>query len=228
MLGLDVLGFGHPKFPKKMIIKHFPKKDWAFGTFDDSVFGKQQKEIRQLLDTGKVPVVRAHLNWDAKHGLISMENLKRRLPKWYKLACEYPGIWFYLSHSCEHSSRNKAEVEKRMLYVTENAPGCAPVNSILPGAYVVPGKTNEFHDPFDVPTPEPFIVSLDGKMPSEIPLRRYIQEYRNTASITFLWIPEFNLRREGQAFRLSKPIKQRTNTLTEAQLKALIKGRFVK
>ena len=224
MLGLDGLGFGHKNFPKKLFIKHFPK-GWAFGVFDDSVFGEQQKAIRKLLDTGKVAALRVHLNWDANHGLITMENLKRRLPKWIKLHEEYPDIYFYISHSCEHNSRNKKEIEKRLTYIVNAHYMFIAVNSVQKGAHIstLPGSNSPYSVLLErhgsAANLDANIVSLDGEVP--LPnLKYYVTIWNRVGRTVFLWMPEFNLRSASQ--KIAPPIKNRTIKFTERQLKNLI------
>lgn len=224
MLGLDGLGFGHKNFPKKLFIKHFPQ-GWAFGVFDDSVFGEQQKAIRKLLDTGKVAALRVHLNWDANHGLITMENLKRRLPKWVKLQEDYSEIPFYMSHSCEHNSRNKKEIERRLRYMADTCSVFNLVNSVQKGMHVsmIFGAGYAFSVCLErhgsTANLDANIVSLDGEVP--LPnLKDYVTIWNREFRTIFLWMPEFNLRSAAQ--KIAPPIKNRTIKFTERQLKNLI------
>lgn len=219
MIGLDILGLAHPKFPSEMVLNNLPyKKNNAIGVFDDP-FGNVKPRLLKYLDSGKIGAVRIQLYWDANHTtLIPKKQLRKKCKKWEKVANKYPKVKIYLSHSCEHRSRNRKELEARIKIIRKWAPSCTPVNSPLNEGLDIAGEINEGHGN-DTQTPKPYIYSHDGTDAFKQNGKVLLQN-NSAAEIRFAWIHSFNLRKYGAPF---VPIPKRTVRTTKKEMEQINK-----
>lgn len=187
ILGLDLLGLAHPKWPSKATSAVIPH-GCAIGVFDTE-FGDVRRRLRVLLDTGKVIAVRVHIGWN-KHKIIDIPTLKRRVAIWSKFSLRYPAIQFYISHSCEHENSSVQETRLRMKIISLKAPHCIPVNAPLNSPFLE-SEVNETHNLKLICGK--YIASTDGINIYDIDAEQYKKENSN-AEILFYHCDRFNLR----------------------------------
>lgn len=148
---IDLLGMGSLKWNIKATIKALKNSDgFGIGLFADETFGPNAiKNIRKCLDTGKVKLVRAQLNWkgpNPSHALPPLSKVKKLAPQWEKLAKEYPATKFYVSPSCEYQSMDKKAVKQMLETAKQLAPSCTIVNNPMTSASApIPGYIYELH-----------------------------------------------------------------------------------
>ena len=212
LYGFDLLGLANKHFPAKMVLKELPS-GIAIGAFDHP-FGPVAKRIIPFLDSGKVLAVRIQLYWDAAHKkLIPISRLKTKCRQWQKLALTYPAINFYLCHTCEHTSRDKASLTTRISIIKDLAPNCMPVNNPLGSGLTIPGITNESHGTGRTLD----FWSADGTDLLEMGGKKLVDS-KAGAKIRFLWTSSDNLRIYGQS---SPPPKKRTHKKTVEEMRKL-------
>lgn len=193
MLGLDYLGLGSRHWNVAESLKAFPQ-GWALGVFADDTFGPNViKNTKALLDSGKVGAVRAHMHWSYQHKIAPLDKLKKLLPKWEQLAQQYH-VPFYISHSCEYSENNRAEILKRVNLVKELAPSCFVVQSPMHSP-VISGYMVEEHGSSAVALPGG-IASTDGSNLSDINASAWVKK-NSAAALVFGWGIRFNLAKAG-------------------------------
>lgn len=190
MFGLDFLGLGSKHWKVAPSLEAFPH-GWALGAFART-FGDALPNVRKFLDSGKVSAFRLQAWWSNSHKIAPIKYLKEELPRWEKLAKDYPHVKFYISHSCEYSEKSVAEVKKRVDLVKELCPSCVvvqcPMHSpVIPGV----GKVEQ-HGTNSKPKPG-HIVSTDGQACFDIDIQKWIKQHKES-EIVFLWAPRFNLR----------------------------------
>lgn len=219
MLGIDYLGMGSKYWINKRSIDLTPA-GLAIGCFD-TTFGNVIPNLRVHLQSGKFLAVRVHIWWHNAHTIVPKLVLKDRLPKYEKLAQDFPNIRVYISHSCEHYEQNKKEVKKRMQLIENLAPSCTPVNAPSGKGAIVPGYITEYHQ-HDNPHafPSPYIVSNDGEEIFKMDYAKYIQVHKNKAELVFLWGYPFNLRDVGEG--KSVPPPKRTKVPKPKYIKSVI------
>lgn len=217
MIGLDLLGLGHKRWPVKTTIEVLPQ-GCAIGCFD-LTFGNVTKSLRRVLNSGKVPAVRVQLWWDNNHQICPLGVIQKRAPVYQMMSQEFSQVKFYLSHSCEHNG-NAAQVSERMALLKKLAPNCVPVNSPWKGA-IAKGEINEKHGDAG-PIPGAFMVSTDGTNIYDIDADKF--RSRNTGSvITFLWGHRFNLRELTKPGQVVPPPSERTAIPSKEYLKGVIR-----
>lgn len=190
MIGLDFLGLGSKYWKVGQSLSVFPQGA-ALGCFA-TTFGDAMPNVRKFLDSEKVGAFRLQAWWSDAHSIAPINYLKSELPRWERLAKEYPHIPFYISHSCEYSEKSLAEIKKRVALVKKLCPSCIVVQSPYKSP-IVKGELLEQHGA-DLKTNIGGIVSTDGIAIFDIDARKWIEQHQNTAAITFLWAPLFNLR----------------------------------
>lgn len=204
MFGLDLLGLAHPKFSAQKAIQATPQ-GFAIGVFD-STFGDVLRSLRIMLRTGKYPACRVHLWWSNQHVICPLNVVKSRAPLYQKLAQEFPGVKFYLSHSCEYNERSLQNVKKRVALLRALAPSCIPVNSVWKGPTTHDAITEHHGSKTRAKSGE--IVSTDGESAYDLDVKKWIAANQK-ASIIFLWGLRFNLREIPDPGQTPPPPKQR-------------------
>lgn len=214
MFGFDLLGLANRNFPAEMVLKELPC-GVAVGAFDHP-FGPVAKRLMPFLDSGKVPAVRIQLYWDARHkDLIPVKRLIKKSRHWERIASRYPGINFYLSHTCEHTSRSKKALQKRIQIIRENAPSCIAVNNPLTVGLTLSKVVNESHGGMRALD----FWSADGTDLLEIDGQKLVDS-KKSAKIRFLWTNADNLREYNVP---PPPPKKRTHKKTVGEMRALKK-----
>lgn len=222
MRGIDVLGIGSKNWNIKETIKAWTK-GVAVGLFADETFGPLaiQNTIK-LLNTGKVPAVRAHLNWmgpNPSHALPPLDKIKALAPKWEKLAKAYPMVRFYVSMTCEGKSSDKVEITKRLNLTANLCPSCTVVLSPWQSP-PIPGYMLERHGKTTVGSGQ--IVSYDGGVKGEglfdINAAAWVKD-NTQAEIAFAWGPLCNM---AEAHNTTPPNK-RTQSPSANYLTSLIR-----
>lgn len=215
---IDHLGLAHPLYPLDAVIDETPK-GWAIGCFDDdeNAFGNAIPALKFVLKSGKFPAVRIHAHWSNAHVIVPMEKLKKKLPKYEKLAQLFPSVKVYVSHSCEHNQVNKLAVMKRIKLIQTLAPSCIPVNSIWQGARV-PNIITELHGDI-THCKENEIASLDGDDIFSVSVNRWLDDNAE-AIFCFGWGTRFNLRDPNETN--PPPPKKRTKPPTAKYIKDVV------
>ena len=189
MLGQDYLGLAHPSFPVKQATELTPAGT-AIGAFDDP-FGDVIPALRTMLASGKFPAVRIHAHWDNGHKIVPLKKLKAKLPRYEKLAKDFPTVKVYVSHSCEYKESKVTEVQKRVDLVRKLCPSCIPVNACWTGA-TIPGVITETHGT-KAKAKAGDLVSTDGDNIFDIDAEAWVTKNAR-AEIIFLWGARYNLR----------------------------------
>lgn len=190
MFGLDLLGLGSKYWKVKPSLEVFPD-GWALGAFA-TTFGDALPNVKTFLDSGKVKAFRLQAWWSNSHKIAPLKYLKEELPRWEKLGQKYPHIPFYISHSCEYSEKNKAEIKKRVDLVQQLCPSCTVVQTPMHSPVIAGVGKIEQHGTKSKPKPG-HIVSTDGQHCFDIDIEKWL-ELHNDSAIKFLWAPRFNLR----------------------------------
>lgn len=213
ILGLDLLGLGSKHWDIAMTAKEFPA-GWALGCFDGTTgnakFGDAIPGARKILETGKVALFRVHISYRKDHRVAPIPDLERRLPKWNALAKAFPGVPFYVSHSCEYQEGSLNEIQRRVSLIKKLAPACIPVNSMMQGP-TIPGVITEHHAAVDERNRRTGyksprckagqFASSDGISASQMNIEHFLK-LQAKAAVVFLWASRFNLREvvdKGQA-----------------------------
>lgn len=213
--GLDFLGLGSRHWNVRETLAGFPQ-GFALGLFADETFGNlAAKNARVFLDSGKVSALRAQLHWSYTHELVPMDKLKKLAKQWEQIARLYQ-IPFYLSHSCEYSNRNKAEIKKRVNMVQDLAPTCFVVQTPMHSP-VVQGGIIEVHGSKAKAKPGE-IVSADGSSLPDINSAAWMAK-NSLASIVFGWGFRFNLAKGGPPI----PAPQRTASPDRNYIRAIVR-----
>lgn len=191
MIGLDYLGLGSKHWKVEESLQAFPD-GWALGCFGGTTFGKLAlTNVRRFLQSGKVKAFRLQAWWDNGHKIAPLEFLKKELPKWEALHQEFPGIPFYISHSCEYSEKSIDQIRLRVDAIKRLCPSCIPVQTPMHSP-VIPGYMTEEHGQ-NATAKAGQIASTDGQSIYDIDAERWMAANVN-AEITFLWGARFNLR----------------------------------
>lgn len=224
MLGLDLLGMAHKKFPFKMVrnqIEKYPKPV-AIGAFADPIFGTRDRfraRLQELCELKNVKLVRVHAWWNDSHNeLCPIPHLKQIANMIGNFADIYKRIEFGLSHTCEYYNQDRYAVEKRVTIIeTEAGRRVFTVNNPSGKGVHVRAQVLERHH--DTIVGAGMGVSLDGKDATEVrDLRRWIQSNQQ-AKYTMLWIHSFNLREIGVK---PPPRPERTVRVTKEEMQWLM------
>lgn len=220
--GLDVLGAADSDWKLRELAEVWPR-GFALGIFDGKeTFGDAVPAVRKVLSymsdpVGMVPAIRFHAGW-ANHKLTEIDRLKQRLPQYEKFQRDFPGIRVYVSHSCEYEKKYspESEVRKRVKLVRDLCPSCRVVQSIMPGAFTVPGEIIERHGG-KTRAKRGEIVSTDGEALFDIDAKKWI-ENNAQAEIMFGWGFRFNLSEAGPRIlpphaRTAAPSKEYINSV---------------
>lgn len=216
ILGFDYLGLGHKLWPVDATIKLTPA-GYAIGCFDNT-FGDVLPNLRRVLSSGKFSTIRSHIWWANNHVIAPLDIIKKRAPLYEKLKRDFPDVRIYLSHSCEHTEKNKSKVQERIDLIKKLAPSVIPVNSIWTGAKVS-GVITEVHG--DKVRNSEF-CSTDGQTANDIDIENWIKN-NATAEVAFLWASRFNLRGVVPPPATLPPPKERTDPPTPEYLAAIIR-----
>lgn len=203
MFGLDFLGLGSKEWRVKPSIDAFPH-GFALGAFA-TTFGDALPNVRRFLQRGKVKAFRLQAWWSDAHKIAPIAYLQSELPRWERLAKEFPHIPFYISHSCEYSEKSLDEIKKRVALVKKLCPSCIVVQSPYKSP-VVKGELVENHG---VDAKKCDIVSTDGIAAFDINIQSWIKKHE-ASQIVFLWAPRFNLREAYKPPAKLPPPKERT------------------
>jgi hypothetical protein len=188
--GLDFLGLGSQHWKLKQSIEVFPQ-GWALGCFAQT-FGDALPAARKFLASGKVSAFRLQAWWSDSHKIAPMDFLKKELPRWEKLAREFPHVRFYISHSCEYSEADIKQIRKRVILVQALCPSCEVVQCPMHSPVVKGVGLIEQHGTKSEPKPG-HIVSTDGQAIFDQNAANWMALHQD-ALINFLWAPRFNLR----------------------------------
>lgn len=229
ILGHDFLGLGSKHWNVKETIAALPN-GVAVGCFDSTWpnnFGDPLPNIRALCKSGKVVAVRVQAWWSYEHRIVPLGVLKSALPRWEKLAKEFPGIQFFISPSCEYRWKEDgkgvvtaADLSARVALVQSLAPSTIPVLSpwLAPS---LPNVITEHHGAKAKAKPGE-IVSYDGGgskacgFDEEIGADKWIAQNKR-ARILFCWSPIYNC---AEADNTLKP-NQRTATPNGKYIRAM-------
>jgi hypothetical protein len=189
MILYDILGAGHKDWKIEEIIRTFPKGS-ALGAFDNE-FGPMLPKWQKIAESRKFPVIRPHLWWSNGHKIVSLRDCREWAKPYQRLAERFQDtLTIYLSHSCEHNSRDRKEVMDRMEILQEVAPLCQHVNCVWQGIKIA--GLNEKHG-FDVRGYD--LVSTDGIDITDLDAEAWIDRHV-AAKIIGLWTKRFNLREQ--------------------------------
>ena len=193
--GFDYLFLAHKLWPVADSIKITPAGS-AIGFFDD-VVGDPIPHLLKFLASKKFPAYRVHMHYNGNHQLVDINQLKKRLPQYERIAKEYPNVKFYISHTCEYMGNDKAGVRERIRLINTLAPSCLPVHC---GNVNISGINQECHvaanklDQAFVNIPHgPYIISSDGFSITQLDAEWY-QRKGKDATICFAWASRFNFR----------------------------------
>lgn len=203
-VGHDFLGLGSKLWKVRETIKALPA-GCAIGCFDNTWpdnFGDPMPNVRKILASGKVSAFRVHIWWAyGNHPLVSLPVLKKALPRWEKLAKDFPNVQVFVSPSCEyHAGATVKTVQACVDAIRKLAPSCIPVLSPW-NAPVVPGVITEVHGA-DCKAKPGQIASYDGGrtvpgkggagFDEQIGADKWMSNNRE-ARIAFCWSPRYNL-----------------------------------
>lgn len=213
--GHDVLGLGNPNFKAETVIKGI-SPGAAIGVFDSAWpgnFGDPYKKVRKILLSGKVVLFRVQIFWSYQHKPCPLPVLKKALPRWEKLAKEFPGVAFYISPSCEYDkSTPKKLVQDWIKAIKQICPSCIPVLSPM-GGPVVPGVLVEHHGD---KVKGAHAVSLDGQSFADCDAAKLIKD--NPDAVYFMaWKERYNC----SAGKENPPAPQRKNAPNVDYIKGL-------
>lgn len=145
--GHDFLGLGNKHFKVDEIIPTL-ENNTAIGVFDSTWpdnFGDPYPKVRKLVQTGKIKLVRVQLYWSYQHKPAPPGIIKQAVPRWERLAKEFPNVIFYLSPSCEYDkTTTKAVIQNWVNIIRKSAPTTIPVLSPMDGP-TIPGVLVEKH-----------------------------------------------------------------------------------
>ena len=218
LIGYDILGLAHPRFPWKRIRKMIPLGS-ALGVFDHP-FGNVAPRLELFLTTNKFPAVRVQMFWDnhpAHQNLIPLAMLERKCKKFEIMARTYPEIKFFLSPTTEHAVGHIGPLRARMDVIRSVAPSCTPVNNPRPGGVIMPHEMNEVHGTMTDPGVS-YFFSFDGTDALEHPGPINLMHQHSKASIRFFWTSSFNLREYNVP---PPPIPERMVKTTRAEMRGL-------
>lgn len=193
ILGLDFLGLGSRHWNVDETLKAFPQ-GFALGLFGDDTFGPNAiKNTKRFLESGKVAAVRVQMHWSYQHQIVPTDKLKKLAKAWEAVA-RTATVPFYLSHSCEYSNNNKAEIRKRITILQQEAPSCFIVQTPMKSP-IIPGFSLEQHGS-KARAKAGDLVSADGSNVPDIDSAAWVQK-NALASHVFGWGYRFNLSKAG-------------------------------
>ena len=227
MLGIDLLGLAHPKFPFKMVLNQLAliDKPFSVGAFAWGVFGTRRMFVRRLAaicELKRCRLVRIQAYWDDNKTRPPLDERLVRIP-FLKIVAKvtqdfaetYPRKTFCLSHTCEYYSKNRTAIQKRNDVIREIAPKVLTVNSPIGGVHVG-ADILERHG--DIRMPAGQGVSLDGKDAKDVKdLRGWISK-NSHCKYTLLWVHSMNLRIKGKT---PPPRPERDVRVTKAEMEWL-------
>lgn len=213
--GPDILGLA--KVKAKDVINELDNGS-SLG-YLDATFGDPTKQLKKILNSGKVIAVRAHMidgtcirNNSCPPGAPKykdLQTLKKRTEKYSKIAKQYPHIKFYVSPFLEHDCKDKSLVEKWYAAILSVDPNLRHVCSAFSG-WCPDGVFREKHGN----NVRGDITSNDGES-----LFDSSPDYRDSGSlIVFGWINQFNGRVTGEKGKPPPP-KLRVNWPTKDDLR---------
>lgn len=215
IFGLDLLGLGSKNWEIKDVINTFPR-GWALGCFART-FGDALPKVRRLLETGKVAAVRVQIYWSYTHQPAPLKYLKEELPRWQKLARQFPDVDFYISPSCEYRSTNVKSVKRMMDLTKQLCQNCRVVQTPEGGSVTVPDYMVEHHGS-KAKAKKWELVSSDGSSITDMNAEAWIDKNKK-AQIVFLWGTRFNLREAGDFI----PPEERTAAPDAKYIKSIIR-----
>lgn len=197
MRGIDALGIGSKHWNLKETIKGW-RQGVALGLFADETFGPNAlSNAQKLVDTGMVPAVRSHLNWQGpnpKHALPPLSKIQKLAPKWQAFALKNPGVRVYVSSTCEYDSRDVRAIKAMLDLTAQLCPSCTIVQTPSGKGAVVPGYMLEKHGKVAMGPGQ--IASYDGGVKGEglfdINAAAWVQQ-NSRAEIAFGWGPLLNM-----------------------------------
>lgn len=239
-IGQDILGLEHPKFNKKIIVKHF-KKGVSIGYLDHT-FSSRTAHLNYILRRVSPYYLRVHIlntvcvrnkncgTYERLHRFtISsldkavyrkdkkvLDTFRERILFYKKLQTSFPKTFFLISPALEHNLSKKswrvlADVAK------EAWPDIQLVNNPLygnPDTYL--GAWKEKHG--NLPDSGVHISSLDGVSPYKIDVKKWLHHTRKEV-ITFMHSSEYNCR-YGDVF---VDPRKRTKCVSEKELLKILK-----
>ncbi len=148
MIGHDFLGLGDPRWKVAETIPAL-LPGCAIGCFDGvwpQAFGDPMPNVRKILASQKVAALRVHIWWGGQQHLgVPLPTLKKALPRWEKLAKDFPAVKIFVSPSCEYGpNTKKADVVAWVAAVRQLCPSCTPVLAPMNGP-VIDGCVLEYH-----------------------------------------------------------------------------------
>lgn len=211
--GIDVLGLAMQDI--NMLASLWRNK-FALGVLEGT-FGSIEQPLRQMLDTGKIPMVRVHLTngpCERNHncepgepGPLDFPEIRKRAAMVQGLATLYPAVKFYISPRLEHDVKDPTVVKRWLNILDKEAPKCIAVISAYTGVFSKEALVEKHGE-----EAKAAFISADGDSSFDINWTRFRKGARLAA---FSWIPECNLRTENGPFI---PPSKRKNKLTEEQL----------
>lgn len=229
-IGLDILGFAHPKWPVKDTRDIWPI-GFGGGCFDEESregFGRSVKKVAKFLNTfgvGHVPYWRFQAQWSNSHRLISLSELKKKLPDYQAIQRDFPHITFLISHTCEYDTTSSNEIKKRTDLI-KNA-GLIPVNSRYKGP--IPSGVY-YEDHANNPHNKAAIISTDGAAKGQgsigLDADKWRREGEEHAYYLLLWAPLFNLRENMEPGDLPPPPAERTKVPSKVYMSSVCRLGF--
>lgn len=213
--GLDLLGLA--KLDTKMIAPLLPNNT-CMGTLSGT-FGNIAPHATDLLSTNKVscwrdhllngPCARSHNCESGEPGLRDFGAIEKRARAVVDTLKNFPSVACYLSPVLEYDERDKTVVQKWIDAIKRGAGDrckivLSPASGVVLPGYLVERHGNSYG--------KADVRSNDGESLFEAP-STYPSE---GSSITFGWIPSFNLRRQGES--AFTPPSRRSSVLSKAEL----------
>jgi hypothetical protein len=190
MHGLDLLGATR----YANVVKSSLPKDAAFGAFSNT-FRTVIPLVTRLLEQGKCPAIRIHLDWrdDHKYSLKDFERIVKEATKWKGLVAKYPDVKWYFSGACENnlSAKNAKLLALKILSVLPTVTYVQCGEAKIMGDNII----NEVHGSKSPAIKGRYIFSFDGSACVDCDVEKIKQRHKN-AELFFFWEPRFNGRWE--------------------------------
>jgi hypothetical protein len=187
--GLDLLGVARYG---KVAAANWPN-GFALGAFSNT-FGDALPAVRQIIETGRCPRVRLHLDWQDSHRYESrFDEIRREAQRVAKFIARYKLIDWRISGACEHLlGRGQAEVLRDI--VLNEIPGVIYVNTPMTGGARLPVGDqciNESHGHLIKSSRLDF--SFDGQNAFDANVEVIKSKFAHCETF-YLWSPRCNLK----------------------------------
>jgi hypothetical protein len=193
LYGLDYLAGARYR---DVILREHPE-GWAAGFFSNvDGFGPSWGVIRDLLSTGRCPLLRIQALWDDAHQWRPGHEqvILRQIPLANKLKADFPNVEVQFSPFCEHNLKGAA-LRDLFAKVRQRAEGLQLVNSPYLGDFLFDANViNECHGTKKSPNRGKVQYSFDGTSAVDANTQKMKDDW-NMAHVFFFWVPQFNLRK---------------------------------